>query len=207
MFRLFERLSGAAPVGARPRRYLNRALLFAGGLVLLWLSLQLLPARTPPDTHAVYSDASGTVASRTDAGPAPRRSPRLVTPGSFFAFLILAGGGGFAYYLRRHRSRETPATAFIEPLAEYALAPSQQLRLVRCAGEVLLLGVTAGQITLLKTYPAGAFEVTETDNAPATAGVVPPVPASDFAHSHFADVLRHYAHRYTHAQPSARHAR
>ena len=57
------------------------------------------------------------------------------------------------------------------------LAQGQQLRLVRCGGEVLLLGVTGGQISLLRRYPDDAFE-----------HVPPPATAAGFA-----DLLRAHA--------------
>ena len=46
----------------------------------------------------------------------------------------------------------------LETLGHMSLAQNQQLRLVRCADDVLLLGITSGQITLLKSYPHDAFE-------------------------------------------------
>ena len=45
----------------------------------------------------------------------------------------------------------------LETLGHMSLAQNQQLRLVRCGDDVLLLGVTSGQITLLKSYPHDEF--------------------------------------------------
>lgn len=186
MFRLSERLSGAA---GPQRRFVNRALLFAGGLVLLWLVVQLLPARTPPPSAPVYADESGTVASKAEP-VLRRREPRLVTGGTVFAFVLLAGGGAFALYLRRRTGRPRAAPSFIEPVAAHTLGQGQQLRLVRCGDEVLLLGATNSQITLLKTYPAALFESAPYGD-PAVADAPPAAP--HVAPSPFADVLRQYA--------------
>ena len=45
----------------------------------------------------------------------------------------------------------------LETLGHMSLAPNQQLRLVRCGDDVLLLGVTSGQISLLKSYDSVEF--------------------------------------------------
>ena len=71
--------------------------------------------------------------------------------------MLLLGGGGLAWYLRRQRGSDGSPAVPIETLGRLNLAPNQQLRLVRCGGEVLLLGVTAGQITMLKSYDEEAF--------------------------------------------------
>ena len=100
--------------------------------------------------------------------------------------LLLAGGGALAYYLHRRQDATTGRTAApIEPMGSFTLAPNQQLRLVACNDEVLLLGVTAQQITLLKSYPRADFDGAASDGVP-VAGTAPPA---------FAEVLRSYAGR------------
>lgn len=195
MFRLAERLSSASP---QQKRHLQRALLFAAGLALLWLAVQLLPPSAPPTPHPLYSDESGTVAAKTDAVQF-RREPRLLTPGTFFAFVLLAGGGAFALHLRRRRRLPGTPAALIEPVATYPLAAGQQLRLVRCADEVLLLGVTSAQITLLKTYPGDTFDPAGSvpyEDPTAYPAAPPAATRPDLASSPFADVLRHHARQH-----------
>lgn len=157
MFRLNRRSSPLPTQATSARQLLRRALLFGGGLVLLWLAVQLMPSpATPeptpiaaesPDTHDVGVVVS---ASGTDA-------PRPFSTGTLVAFLVLAAGGGVAWYLRRRSGVALVHTTPIQSIGQLGLAQNQQLRLVKCGGEVLLLGVTAGQITLLKSYPEDLF--------------------------------------------------
>ncbi len=169
------------PALAAPRP-LRRALLFAGGVLLLFLALHLAPAAEP-------------------AG----REVRLFSAGNLLALALLAGGGAWALHLRKRAGGRGSAPALFEAVGQMQLAAGQQLRLVRCGGEVLLLGVTAGQITLLRRYPAGTFDAA-TFGAGAlgagalgaeaepdlTLGDAPPPPG-------FADLLRTSLGRPTHA--------
>lgn len=180
MFQLVERLStfGAPPPEAR--RYLKRAFLFGAGLLLLWVALQLVPSAAPPVESAVYSDDAGTVAARAEPRPSAR-TPSLFTPGMLAAILLLGGGVAVAIHLRRRTNGGEGPTA-ISPVGEYAIGPNQSLRLIECAGEVLLIGVTAGQVSLLRSYPPDQFDLPPSDRAGVHA-----------AHTHFADVLHRYA--------------
>lgn len=179
MFQLLERLSlsGTPPIEAR--RYLKRAFLFGAGLLLLWVALQLVPSPSSPPETAVYSDDAGTVAARAEQRPSPR-TPRLFTPGTLAALLLLGGGVAVAVHLRRTSTGEGPNA--ITPLGEYALGPNQSLRLIECAGEVLLIGVTGGQVNLLRSYAADQFDLRLPDEA-----VMRPTD------SHFADLLHRFA--------------
>ncbi len=179
MFLLSERLSISGSSRTDARRYLKRALLFGAGLLLLWASLQLLPSQTrvPP----VYSDDAGTVAGQAD--PEPKSGiPDVFSPGNLLAIVLLGGGVALAVHLRR-RSKSDNGSTPITPLGDYTIGPNQSLRLIECGNEVLLIGVAAGQITLLRSYPTDRFERPLSDDA---AGL-----SSD--RSHFSDVLHRYA--------------
>ena len=185
MFRFFN---AAPPSDAdRPRQLLRRALLFGGALLLLWIAVQWMPTPQPPDA-SVYSDASGTVASRTVEPPSPARERGLFQPGNLIALLLLVGGGGLALYLRQRKQETAKATVPIDVLGQMQIAPNQQLRLVSCGGEVLLLGVTSGQITLLKSYPAESFAATEQPLAEQVASEVSASPNG--LPPRFSDLLR-----------------
>lgn len=192
MFRLSERLSSAGAPRSGSKRYLRRAALFAAGLGLLWVALQLVPSEPPTPEPSVYSDESGTVAHRQpEAGG---RTLRLLTGGNVAAMLLLAGGVAVAVYLRRRSKDEEPSVP-ITTLGQAAVGQNQSLRLVECGGEVLLLGVTSGQINLLRTYDDGRFDelrsaLADEESAPAPA----------LKESHFSDVLRQYAGRSTTSQ-------
>ena len=154
MFRIFERLSRSGRTNSR--QYLRRAGLFAGGLVLLWIALQLLPSTTPPPPP-VYSDESGSVAT-ADRILTEYEGPSLFSFGNVVALILLVGGGGFAYVVHK-RSRSTGKSAsMIEGIDELGVGQGQQLRLVRCGGEVLLIGVTTNQITLLRHFDPVTFD-------------------------------------------------
>ena len=156
MFRLNDRAVFPAATPDRTRYLLRRALLFGGGLALLWLALQLAPTPSPADAAAPFAEMSGSAES-VAARPRPA-APRLFSTGNLIALVLLAGGAGLALFLRR-RSREGGGSATpLESIGRMTLAPNQHLRLVRCGDDVLLLGVTTGQITLLKSYPGDAFD-------------------------------------------------
>ncbi|GIV59795.1 MAG: hypothetical protein KatS3mg043_0884 [Rhodothermaceae bacterium] len=172
------------PVAAASRRSLIRAALFLAALALLWLAMQLMPAGPPDATRPpVYSDASGTVAASPERGPASRREVSVLRPGYVLVLLLLGGGLGLAYYLRRRSPGGAGSAIPLRPLGQLQLAPQQQLRLVACGDDVLLLGVTTGQITLLKTYPRETLEPPGETTPTETPGIAPgePPPGRPFA--------------------------
>ena len=124
-------------------------------MALLWLILQLAPTPLPdddPTPFAEIADAADGVAVRSRP-----TAPRLFSVGNLVALVLLAGGAGLAFFLRR-RSREGGGSVTpFQSMGQMTLAPNQQLRLVRCGDDVLLLGVTTGQITLLKQYDVVEF--------------------------------------------------
>ena len=150
MFRFPQRAASAAATPERPRPLLRRAALFAAGLVLLWVALQLAPKQTPPPAPTPLAETAtaddGVVALSRPA------SPSLLSAGNIAVLVLLMGGIGVAVYLRRRSKDNGVAALSLHSMGRMDLAPSQQLRLVRCGDDVLLLGVTSGQITLLKTY-------------------------------------------------------
>lgn len=152
-------------------RPIHRAFLFGGGLLLLFLVVQLAgPSSEPPP------EVDGT--ARYEAAP---RSDgyRLFSVGNVLALALLAGGAAWAFHLRKRTAGAETAPSLFEPIGQMHLGQGQGLRLVRCGGEVLLLGVSSGQITLLHRYPDDAFDDVLGDAPPAA----PP----------FADLLRAYA--------------
>ena len=183
MFQSYQRVLTQATGPQRTRQLLKRALLFGGGLVLLWLVVQLAPSSSL--SEAVPDPTS---ANRI-AEPSPPASPMAFSWGYLGALALLVGGGAFALYLRQ-RTREGGGMEIpIQSLGHMTLAPNQQLRLVRCRGDVLLLGVTSGQITLLKSYaeedieaqPEPASLPTETPSIPADSPGRPPTASGRFA--------------------------
>ena len=178
---------------------MKRAGLFAAGLALLWVALQLVPSSKVPDGPQVYTDDSGAVASNRPV--TPRRSgPNMSGWGNFAALLLLGGGGAFAVYLHKRSKNARPSSSAIESIGELAIGQNQQLRLIKCGEEVLLLGVTSGQINLLRTYEGDAFASFEETEAAEDVRRYPAAPA--FQNTAFADVLRQYAGRY--ATPTSR---
>jgi len=119
-------------------------------------------------------------------------------PGYYLVLLLLAGGGAFAFFLQRRSQGAGQAQPFLKTMGQLELATNQQLRLVTCGGDVLLLGVTGEQVTLLKTYTPDAFEpaTPPIQSAPIrpAAQPAPPLRADD---SPFLRLLQFYANRST----------
>ncbi len=141
------------------RSVLKRIIFFASALLLLWVALQLKPAPGPiRDTSSLYSNNSDAVAEPEAVAeePAPFRTAPLLSA------LVLAGLLGFAYYRYRRTDVVPEAPHPIELIAQQSLGAGQELRIVRCAGQTLLLGVTANQISLIDRLPAGAPETPAT---------------------------------------------
>ncbi len=165
---------------------------------MLWTASRLMPARTPAPPVVVSSESSGAVAVTPAEGTTIRKPVSLFRPGYFVVVAILIGGVGLAVHLRRREGDGVSGALPLRTLGQMQMAPQQQLRLVSCGEDVLLLGVTAGQITLLKSYPKDAFPANE---GPETAPAAPPVLATPQAEP-FAAVLRRFARRHVNAQAS-----
>ncbi len=157
-----------------------------------------MPARTPAPPVVLSSEASGAVAVTPDEGTTIRKPVSLFRPGYFVVVAILIGGVGLAVHLRRREGGGAGGGLPLRTLGQMQMAPQQQLRLVSCGEDVLLLGVTAGQITLLKSYPKDAFPAVE---GPEASPIARPLPAASQAEP-FADVLRRFARRHVNAQAS-----
>ena len=185
----------SGPASNRTTRALNRALLFAGALILLWVAVQLMPSPAPPEA-AVRTEAADAGAVATN--PARQRvgAPSAFRPGYLLAIALLGGGAAFAVWLRRRTGVPGATGAALTSVGSMALGPNQHLRLVRCGDEVLLLGVSAGEVALLKAYPAAGFEAAlATDhagNGPSAGDGLPPAPPAPPLPG-FADLVRAYA--------------
>ncbi len=157
-----------------------------------------MPARTSSPPVVLSSEASGAVAAVPEAGTAIRKPSGLLRPGYFVVVAILIGGVGLAVHLRRREGGGGSGGLPLRTLGQMQMAPQQHLRLVSCGEDVLLLGVTAGQITLLKSYPKDAFPSAEEPEAsPAASAASAPSQAEPFA-----DVLRRFARQHINAQAS-----
>lgn len=168
---------------------MRRALLFGAGLIVLWGALQLLPARPAPS-----APDAGPI--QEAAGPRPGNRP-MYGPGLLGVVAVLAALGGGAWILHQRRGAGVEADVpRLASVGQLTLGTGQQLRLVSCGDEVLLLGVTSGQISLLKSFDAAAFAAdahvagsaaaTPSPSTPAT------VPAADPAPADFASVLHRF---------------
>lgn len=146
---------------------IHRAFLFAGGLLLLFLVVQLVPSSSSDVQPPLEGSGIESVQPQRDG-----YDPFSV--GNLLAVALLVGGGAYALHLRKRAEGTGVGQALFEPVGQFHLGQGQQLRLVRCGGEVLLLGVTSGRITLLEKYPDDAFD--DLPPAPPAAG--------------FADLLR-----------------
>lgn len=187
--------SNTSSTSITPRRLARYGVYLVGTIVSLWVVTQAA-AMTPSDQEAERQSTDSTMVA---ASSATEDGPRIeiLTWGNVAALLLLGGGGAFALYLRQGGG-ETAANTPFRPLGQLALGQSQQLRLVACGEEVLLLGVTDDEVTLLKTYPPEAFEHLELPDE--TGGSLPtptgPSAGASNAFPHgFADVLKRVAQR------------
>jgi len=187
---MFAFLSNDTASTAKKQRFMKGALALVGALFLLWLIVWLLPTSSPPP---VTSDAAGTVAAK----PAPS-GLSLLTPGRIVVVLMLGGGIGFALYLRSRSSAAPSAPSPVHILGQVAINQDQQLTLVRCQDDVLLLGVSPNEITLLRTYADASFAEGALSAAGSPAPDAPPV-SPDASLSGFANVLRQYTQSGRHA--------
>lgn len=180
---MFQRFFGstAIPASRRTKRAINRAVFLTGCLLLLWVLVEVVslsaplnsaPTASPPTASA---EATAAPSETHDLG---RADNNLFGSGYVLVWVLLAAGGGLAWYLRRRNPAQQGQAALMQSLGEMALAPNQQLKLVTVGEDVLLLGVTSGQITLLKEYDRAAF-----------AEVAPQ--QSSAAQASFASVLQH----------------
>jgi flagellar biogenesis protein FliO len=154
---------------------LKRAGFFAAGLVLLWLAVELMPTAATPEP-VVHETADGGVAFRT------KRTGSPIRPGVVVATMILIGGVVLAVGLRKRSSEGAPAGP-LATIADMPITSDQRLRLIRCGGDVLLLGITSGGVSVLEKYAADTFDAGNGDDARALS------PA-------FADLLRDAAGRF-----------
>lgn len=194
------RAAPASPAAPRDRRVpLRRALWMAGGLVVLWGAMQLVPAPAPPPTGSAAAPVADAAAPSFDTGtvagrPLGLREERsLFSPGYLVALLILAGGAWWALTLRRKATAETLPAAALQSLGTLTLTPGQTLHLVACGADVLLVGQGAGGVTLLATYPRETFEkrprVTALPSAPGPEPA-PPTPGPTPEAQSFGELLR-----------------
>ncbi len=160
--RLFSGRTGdAAP--PPPATLLKRILFFGAALLLLWLAVSLLPDGSAPKTdEPVYAGETGAIARNTAGAPHERS---LFGPGYLVAIVLLAGGAAFAVYLRKQRGAPGVESTPIRTLGRVQIAQNQQLRLIACGGEVLLLGVTAQGIGLIRSFPEETFAAASGDGA------------------------------------------
>lgn len=192
---------GANTPPTRTQQLLRRAALFGAALIMLWVAAQLAPSTSSGEPAlGTFETAEADIVKTA----AERGQPfNLYKPGNLIALALLLGGIGTAWYLRRRSKLPTNTPAPIQTVAELSLSQNQQLRLISCGGEILLLGVTAGQITLLKSFPEEVFStehrqdevsVTEVPNMPQP-GSPPPVPNGTFS-----QLLRQEVGRYVNFQ-------
>lgn len=190
----FGSFADESPSGRNARRTLNRALLFGGLLVALWLATEYLLPAPAPDGPPVVSDQSGSVA----ATPDERGAEDSWHPGLVVALLLLGGGIALAVHLRRDSSTAAGSTGPMSVVARQSLGADRELALVSCAGEILLLALSSDGVRLIKTYDRDRFPDLHApppggDGAPAHGGAMPE--NGSLGHS-FTEVLRQYASTY-----------
>ena len=195
----FGSLTEATTSGKRAQRSLNKALLFGGILVALWLGAEYLLPGGGPEQPPVISDEAGTVATTPPAEDASSRW----NPGLLVAVLLLGGGIALAVYLRRDERGAAPTTSpALRVIARHTIGQEHRLLLVECGGEVHLMGTGSGDIRLLKSYDTDEFpELYPEGGTPAGDGAAQPAAIGGSSGpglgASFTEVLREYASQYS----------
>lgn len=185
-----------------PRDSLRRALLLSLLLVMVWTAIAFLPdpelpaepvsgteqVEHPSSTDAELAAGSTEVSAVTtvpaspatklgeDTGLISPEARSLFGPGYLLVLILLGLAGTWALWLKG-RSSGVTATSGLSEIGRFRLGPQQQIQLVKCADEVLLLGVSSGSINLLKAYPAATFPaqkvgMTQTADTPTVASAL-----------------------------------
>jgi flagellar biogenesis protein FliO len=173
------------------RASLRRALLLGTLLVIVWTAISYLPDAEPPPQTELQTVAlttppsqAGTEASVVlpleENGGASLKPVSLIGPGYMMVLLLLGFGGAGAFWLRKKKGGPSAVRSLTE-IGRHRVGPQQEIQLIRCAGEVLLIGTSSNGVSLLKAYPASAFPV----QAPApaipdsTAETIPTLPPAE----------------------------
>ncbi|MEM6646487.1 MAG: flagellar biosynthetic protein FliO [Bacteroidota bacterium] len=139
-----------------------------GLLVGLWLILQAMPVSPPPPAlETAVSGELGTSSEDATALPFATRPQRSNTSGLLLTALLLTAALGGVWYVKKRKPKGGLPSGPFEVMGKHTVAPGQQVQLVRCGGEVLLLGIGGQQVTLLKSYTTDAFA--EPESAPVVA--------------------------------------
>jgi flagellar biogenesis protein FliO len=203
MFRTLSQFFGSltekSTSGKRAQRSLNKALLFGGLLLVLWLGAEYLLPDGTPEEPPVISDEAGTVATTSPSEePAGSWNPGLVV-----AVMLLGGGIALAVYLRRDESGSAPATSpALRIIARHTIGQEHRLLLVECGGEVHLMGTGSGEIRLLKSYDTDEFpELYPEEGPPVGDGAAQPAAlvgsSGPGLGTSLPEVLREYASQYS----------
>ena len=146
---------------------INKALAFCAALVVIWAITHFMTSNSVPPGEIPdnFSSTQNTVIPpvQTDANQAETstlataREANFWNAGTFAALAMLAGGILLAYVLRRRTGRTAAGRILMKTISHMPITGEQQLRLVTCADEVLLLSVAPTHTTLLKSYPVSAF--------------------------------------------------
>lgn len=141
----------------------KKILLFASGLLLLWLLMGGLFTQSANTARPVFAAAdTAETAGPTRSGIQSRAEPKSEGNGwgMWAGFLLLSGGiAGAAYVYRTNESSSPRRKRVLEQLETLPLDKNQRLYLVRCGDEVHLLGTSDQQVALIKTYSADGLNV------------------------------------------------
>lgn len=136
----------------------KRFIALGAGLLMLWVALTVMPEphkKRQPVVFSAQSDAMAETGNTDSIGT----SSTSLTPGlgKISAVLLLAGLMGFAWY----RHKKSPAGQYkanaLSSLGKIQLSPNQHVHLIHCGPDVLLVGATNNQISLLHTLPLSAL--------------------------------------------------
>lgn len=137
---------------ASSKQLFKRAATLCAGIFCLWIALQVMPKPgsdlLPPDTT---TEAAPVISK--DSSENRSNTMGFLKNTQIIAGILLIGLFGFMYYRRNKFKQEHASIKSLKTLNRIQLNPNQSLYLIECGEDVLLIGATNTQITLLKNIP------------------------------------------------------
>lgn len=123
------------------------------------------------DAVAQAGAAIGTIRPGLTAGDAPGVGPSIVPTIAALA-LVVAVILAVGFVLRRLNPVMKNATTLLRPVAHLSVGPKERITVLQFQGELLVIGVTANQISLLTKSAAANLDLPQDGQPPSSEALV-----------------------------------